>query len=34
MNTKVDMGCMMREYGVRIIGNVLDNPKMLKGGEK
>ena len=29
----VDMGCMMREYGVRIIGNVFSNPEMVKGGE-
>ena len=26
----VDMGCMMREYGVRIIGNVLDTPNAEK----
>ena len=30
----VDMGCMMREYGVRIIGNVFSNPELLKGGTK
>lgn len=27
-----DMGYMMREFSVRIIGNIHDNPELLKGG--
>ena len=28
-----DMGYMMREFSVRIIGNIHDNPELLKGGK-
>lgn len=28
-----DMGYMMREFSVRIIGNIYDNPELLKGGK-
>ena len=28
----IDMGHMMREFSVRIIGNIHDNPELLKGG--
>lgn len=27
-----DMGYMMREFSVRIIGNIHDNPELMKGG--
>ena len=27
-----DMGYMMREFSVRVIGNIHDNPELLKGG--
>ena len=27
-----DMGYMMREFSVRVIGNIHDNPEMMKGG--
>lgn len=29
-----DMGYMMREFSVRIIGNIHDNPELLKGGKR
>ncbi len=28
-----DMGYMMREFSVRVIGNIHDNPEILKGGK-
>lgn len=28
-----DMGYMMREFSVRVIGNIHDNPELLKGGK-
>ena len=27
-----DMGYMMREFSVRVIGNIHDNPELMKGG--
>lgn len=27
-----DMGYMMREFSVRVIGNIRDNPELMKGG--
>lgn len=29
-----DMGVMMRDYDVCIIGNIYDNPELLKGGDE
>ena len=29
-----DMGVIMRDYDVAVIGNIHDNPELLKGGEK